>query len=95
MEKYVVTNYDTGEQCTCNEGEFLLHALSRSGMGKHGCNGGGCGICKIYVQSGRYGVVKKMSRAHVSMQEEEADTVLACCVVPHGDLAIRWRENNN
>lgn len=95
MQKFTVTNRNTGEQCTCNEGEFLLQALCKGGMGKHGCNGGGCGICKVYVESGPYKVVKRMSRAHVTKIEETTNTALACCIVPHGDLIIGWTENEN
>lgn len=93
MQKYTITNQATGEECTCTEGELLLKALCKAGIGKHGCNGGGCGICKVEIQSGNYEVVKKMSRAHISPQEEEANTVLSCCVVPHGNLTIRWTQN--
>lgn len=74
----------------CGSGEFVLEAMKRDGRGPihYGCFGGGCGVCKIRVISGAYLVAKKMSRAHVSEEEERSSVVLGCCVKPLGDLLI-------
>lgn len=52
-----------------------------------GCRGGGCGMCKIRVLAGRYDS-KRMSRAHISEQEQAEDYVLACRIYPRSDLVI-------
>ena len=52
-----------------------------------GCRGGGCGVCKIRVLSGEY-ERKRMSRAHISEQEEQDGLALACRIFPRSDLCI-------
>lgn len=52
-----------------------------------GCRGGGCGVCKVRVLSGEY-ERKRMSRAHVSEQEEQDGFALACRIFPRSDLCI-------
>ncbi|GLC78278.1 2Fe-2S iron-sulfur cluster-binding protein [Lacrimispora brassicae] len=75
---------------TCNEDEKILEAMKRAGKGpiKHGCFGGGCGVCKMKIVSGDFKVIKNMSCAHVSQEDVEQGIVLICCVVPAGDLII-------
>ena len=64
--------------------------MIRSGRGpiRHGCFGGGCGICRMKIVKGEYEKVKRMSRAHVSEAEEGEGIALICCVRPLGDLVI-------
>lgn len=62
----------------------------RIGVKHHGCCGGGCGICKARIISGEYEIVSRMSRVHVSLEEESAGTVLLCCVQPRSDLKIKY-----
>jgi ferredoxin len=64
-----------------------MHALGRKDI-PVGCRGGGCGVCKIEVVSGRY-VTGKMSRAQVSPDDEARGIVLACQVRPRSDLVVR------
>lgn len=52
-----------------------------------GCRGGGCGRCKIKILTGQYRT-KKMSRLHVSEQQQAQGLALACCVYPQSDLLI-------
>jgi len=74
----------------CREDESLLACMHR--LDQHsilvGCRGGGCGVCKIEVLSGDYRVAR-MSRNHVSAEDETGGRVLACRVFPRGDLAVR------
>ena len=74
----------------CREDEFLLEAMKRAGSGPihYGCYGGGCGVCKMMVESGMYASEKKMSRAHVTEQEQKTGVVLICCVKPRSDMEI-------
>jgi ferredoxin len=64
-----------------------MHALGRRDI-PVGCRGGGCGVCKIEVVSGTY-VIGKMSRVHVSLEDEARGIVLACQVRPRSDLVVR------
>lgn len=52
-----------------------------------GCRGGGCGICRIKVVSGRYRS-QVMSRSRISEEDERESIVLACRVFPESDLSI-------
>lgn len=52
-----------------------------------GCRNGGCGLCRVRVLSGKY-VTAKMSRDHVSHEEEAAGYALACRLFPGSDLEI-------
>jgi ferredoxin len=88
-QNFVITIENTGESFKCQSDRHLLSAMSR--MGKKGipsgCQGGGCGVCKIQINSGVYDT-KKMSRAHVSADEEASGSVLACRVFPRSDLSL-------
>ena len=80
---------DTGERFTCAAGENILKAmerLQRKGI-PVGCRGGGCGVCKIHIHTGRYSA-RKMSREHVSVEEEARGIGLACRVLPETDLSL-------
>ncbi len=74
----------TGETFACKPGETLLQGMAR--IGKKGipvgCQGGGCGVCKVAVKRGRVQKTGAMSRAHVSEQEESLGVVLACRASP-------------
>lgn len=82
-----VNNRDQSFECA--EDQVLL-----IGMESHnaraisvGCRGGGCGVCKIRILSGDY-ETKRMSRAHISEQEQSEGYALACRVFPRADLVI-------
>jgi len=90
MRIYHVTVEETGESFPCAEDEFVLKAMmaARSGPVRHGCCGGGCGVCRMRVLSGAYDKAKRMSRAHVSESDEREGVVLLCCIQPRGDLTV-------
>ena len=89
--KYIVTDVKSGIKYYAKAEESIFAALHKSGRSpfKGGCAGGGCGICKIKVIEGRFDAFKKMSRAHVSQQEEENGIVLACCIKPASDILFQ------
>lgn len=91
MAKYTIRFVESDETFTCGEDEFVLAAMFRTGRSpyRHGCYGGGCGICKMKVQSGRYEVAKRMSRAHISPEEEAQGIILGCCIQPREDLLLQ------
>ena len=80
---------NTGEAYGCTESRSLLEgmeALSRRGI-PVGCRGGGCGVCKVRIATGTVQVLK-MSRCHVSVEEEAAGVVLACRAYPRSDVRL-------
>lgn len=88
--QYKVTLLDTGESYRCEEDRSLLKGmeqLGRKGI-PVGCRGGGCGICKVEIVRGEY-ACKRMSREHVSVEDEARGVVLACRTSPRSDLDLR------
>ena len=86
---YTVTIADDGQTYRCADVRSLLEgmeALGKKGI-PVGCRGGGCGVCKVHIESGT--VLKRvMSRAHVSEEEEAAGYVLACRAKPTSDIRL-------
>lgn len=84
-----ITIEDTGDVFPCAETKHLLAGMIQ--LGKKGipvgCRSGGCGVCKVKVLSGDY-TSKKMSRDHVTEDEEHQGVVLACRVFPQTDLKL-------
>jgi len=80
----------SGERYPCGPGQNLLRAmeaLGRRGI-PAGCRGGGCGVCKVHIEAGRYHA-GKMSVACVSDSEQAEGFVLACKAVPDSDVRLR------
>ena len=70
---------NTQERYACRTDQTLLggmEQLGRKGI-TVGCRGGGCGVCKVRIESGRTRC-ERMSRSHISADEEAAGYVLAC-----------------
>lgn len=80
---------NTVDTFTCGSNETLLRAMERLGHKgiPVGCRGGGCGVCKIRILSGKTRA-KRMSRAHVSEQEESEGYLLACRAFAESDIAL-------
>ena len=74
----------------CAEDVSVLQAMIRNGKGpiRHGCCGGGCGVCKARIISGDFFAFKPMSAAHVSEADKKQGLALLCCVQPRGELRI-------
>ncbi|MDR2019845.1 MAG: 2Fe-2S iron-sulfur cluster binding domain-containing protein [Treponema sp.] len=87
---HTVTIKDTGVNFPCAEDQAVLPAMIRAGKGpvRHGCCGGGCGVCRMRILSGDYIAFKPMSAAHVSETEKKEGVALLCCVQPRSDLII-------
>jgi len=80
---------NTREQYACRTSQTLLcgmEQLGRKGI-PVGCRGGGCGVCKVRIESGRTRC-DKMSRSHISADEEAQGYVLACRAYPQSDLHL-------
>ncbi len=80
-----ITYYSTPE-------DNLLVALERgfSRCIPPGCRCGGCGECKIQIVEGEF-ESKRMSKAHISEQDAEANIVLACRIFPRSNLKIKTK----
>ena len=55
--------------------------LGRKGI-PVGCVNGGCGVCKVRILDGEIRNLGPVSRAHVSLEEEQQGCTLACRVAP-------------
>lgn len=86
---YKISVLDSGEEFFCKENDYILNAMicSRCGPIHHGCCGGGCGVCKMKIVSGGV-AADRMSRAHVSQEEQEQGYVLICRVKPRGNVVL-------
>jgi ferredoxin len=89
VDVHQISLVGSGQRIACLAGENLLRAMERLSLRSIpvGCRGGGCGVCRIRVHRGDY-VLRRMSRAHVSLADEAAGVGLACCLVPRSDLEI-------
>ncbi|MBS7525288.1 2Fe-2S iron-sulfur cluster binding domain-containing protein [Fusibacter paucivorans] len=81
-----------GGAFTCRPGESVLAAMQRyeNAPIRYGCFGGGCGVCRMRVVSGTYHQLKRMSRAHVTVDCEREGIVLMCCITPLSDLTLAF-----
>ncbi len=70
--------------------DHLLQAVltSKSKSVIVGCRGGGSGVCKVQILSGRYNC-QKMSRDHICTAEQDQGIVLACRTYPQSDISFK------
>lgn len=90
VKKHRIKVLESGEQFVCAEDEVILAAMRRAGCGPihTGCFGGGCGICKMKLLTGEVHHAKRMSRAHVTEEEQAQGFALICCVQPRSDILL-------
>src|SRR3569623_1210749 len=89
---FQITVQPSGHQFICDEGETVLGAAIRAGVGlPYGCKNGACGRCKGTLISGEITHGAHQDRA-LSVAEEEKGFALFCCATPHSDIAIESRE---
>lgn len=89
MTQFTVTILPGDTAFDCHAGETILVAAQKRAGGAipFGCESGGCGLCKIVVRAGTI-ARGKMSRAHVSLADEDAGLALACRSMPTSDVSI-------
>ncbi|MDX1734333.1 MAG: 2Fe-2S iron-sulfur cluster-binding protein [Halioglobus sp.] len=92
--KFRVTLAGTGEEFGCAPDQHLLQGMQGYRVGQPllkaipvGCRGGGCGVCRVRIVSGEF-EAKKMSRKHVTTDEQAQGHALACRVFPRSDLVV-------
>jgi CDP-4-dehydro-6-deoxyglucose reductase, E3 len=89
---FQITVQPSGHQFACEEGETVLGAAIRAGIGlPYGCKNGACGSCKGKVIEGEVAHKAHQQRA-LSADDEVRGMSLFCCAVPQGDLVIEARE---
>jgi len=79
----------TGVTIECRIGESLADALMRAGYTMRlACRGGGCGLCRVHVDSGKTIYKVAVADAALSQTDRERGFVLACRAVPACDVTI-------
>ncbi|MGB6055425.1 MAG: CDP-6-deoxy-delta-3,4-glucoseen reductase [Burkholderiaceae bacterium] len=89
---FQITVQPSGRQFVCEEGETVLGAAIRQGVGlPYGCKNGACGTCRGKLLSGSITHGAHQEKA-LSVKDEENGGALFCCATPHSDLVIEARE---
>jgi CDP-4-dehydro-6-deoxyglucose reductase len=87
-----VTVKPSGREFTVEEGETVLAAALRNGVGlPYGCKNGACGTCKGKLLEGELAYGPHASSA-LNAQEQSRGFALFCCSRPVGDIVIEQRE---
>lgn len=92
MTAFQITVQPSGRAFEAQEGEAILAAAIRTGVGlPYGCKDGACGSCKCKKLSGSVEHGGHQSKA-LSAEEEEAGYVLTCCARPLTDVVLESRQ---
>jgi toluene monooxygenase electron transfer component len=80
-----------GPEYTCAEGDTLLRAGLRAGLGfPYECNAGSCGTCKVELLEGEVSSLRPDAPG-LADRDRAKNRVLACQSVPSTDCAIKLR----
>ena len=87
--RFSITVDGAREAFECGADTPVLIAMERGGRKAIavGCRGGGCGFCRVRIRAGAYRT-GRMSRAHVTLEEERQGYALACKLFPLEDLLL-------
>jgi CDP-4-dehydro-6-deoxyglucose reductase len=89
---FQVTVQPSGRQFNCDEGETVLAAAIRAGVGlPYGCKNGACGTCKGKIVAGNVTHGKHQEKTLTAADEANGFS-LFCCATAHADLIIEARE---
>ncbi len=95
MTTYTIA-FENGPTFACPSGCVVSMAMKWAGVRAMlvGCRGGGCGVCRVRVIEGSYRT-RRMSREHVSEDDEAEGYALGCCLYPESNLVLRAAANRN
>ena len=69
--------------------ETLVDTIARAGYSMRiGCRRGGCGLCRVRVESGRFHLNATVSSQVLPESERDQGVTLACRMVPDGDVVV-------
>ncbi len=89
---FSVTVQPSGRAFTVDQGEALLAAAIRQGVGlPYGCKDGACGSCKCRKLEGTVTHGTHQLKA-LSAEEEASGFILTCCGIAHSDVVIESRQ---
>ncbi|WP_442782593.1 CDP-6-deoxy-delta-3,4-glucoseen reductase [Collimonas fungivorans] len=89
---FQITVQPSGRQFSCDEGETILTAAIRAGVGlPYGCKNGACSSCKGKLLEGDISHGAHQEKA-LPVKEEQLGFALFCCATPHSDVTIEARE---
>jgi CDP-4-dehydro-6-deoxyglucose reductase len=89
---FQITVQPSGRQFSCDEGETILNAAMRAGVGlPYGCKNGACSSCKGKLVDGDISHGAHQEKA-LPVKEEQSGFALFCCATPHSDVTIEARE---
>ncbi len=74
-----------------SEGQSIVDAV-RQRFPRHqmvGCLGGGCGVCRVQIESGEY-TTGRMSSEHITKPGIHPPILLGCRVYPQSDMIITY-----
>lgn len=88
---FKVTVPATGHEFSVEQGETILEAALRQGVGlPYGCRNGACGKCAGELISGEIGYAKELR--NLALEQQQQGKTLFCQACPQGDVSIRVRE---
>jgi len=77
------------------EGEPLTTTLLRAGyMMRMACRSGGCGLCRVHIDSGETAYNATVAETVLPEDERRQGIILACRAVPVGDVTISVPETS-
>lgn len=77
----------------CQSDESILSAARKHVVNlSYGCANGGCGMCKIRVETGNY-KLRTYSKDALKDEERQEGYILACKTIPLSDLRLILEEN--
>ena len=89
---FQITVQPSGHRFTCDEGETILAAALRAGVGlPYGCKNGACGSCKTKLVAGSVEHGPHQERA-LSPAALAGGATLSCCARPQSDVTLEARE---
>ncbi|WP_211464375.1 CDP-6-deoxy-delta-3,4-glucoseen reductase [Collimonas silvisoli] len=89
---FQITVQPSGRQFSCDEGETILNAAIRAGVGlPYGCKNGACSSCKGKLLDGEISHGAHQEKA-LPVKDEQLGFALFCCATPHSDVTIEARE---